>query len=102
MRFDLFESDDTDGTDPALSWDNGHLSGQQPALDAFHERVLAGEPVLLAAPADEQPPGSETWHQFLATAYELPFSWDDVSGDDAALDALAEFAGSAAEGQAVN
>lgn len=102
MRFDLFEAADTDGTTPALSWENGQLTGQPPALDAFHLRVTAGADVTLVQPGGPEAPGSETWQQFLATAYDLPFAWDDVSGDEEALTALDEFMGSAPEGLAVN
>lgn len=99
MRFDLYEAGD-DGEAPTLTWDSGQLSGRPDALAAFHDAVTVGEPVVLAEPSDPMPPGSETWEQFLATAYALPFTWDDVAGDNEALDALTEW-GTAPEG-AVN
>lgn len=93
MRFDLYEEADTDGTEPALSWDNGQVTGAPHALADFHTRFRSGEPVVLVQPAPEMPPGADTWQQFLATAYDMPYTWDDVSGDEDALSALMESVG---------
>lgn len=85
-----FQLTDADHPEITLRWEDGHLSGEGPAMEWFTER-MAGDPVVFVVPDSPQPPGYDDWRQFLATAFDMPqVDWDTDASDDG-FDAIEEY-----------